>query len=393
MNIQQFSVEEMQRQLFKITEKLNRISDLDFMLEQVLSSARMLTNADAGTIYLVEDDYLRFAYTQNDTFMKKTYLNKKQIYLDIKIPINANSIAGYVATCRKILRIDDVYELDEHSPFSFNRQIDKNLNYRTVSMLTIPLIIGDEKVIGVMQIINSKDSQTGKVVPFTSENELFVSFFANIASAAIEKAKMTREMVLRMAKMAELRDPKETGSHVQRVSSYSVEIYRKWAKNHNISKIEIGKKSDVMRIAAMLHDIGKVGIADAILKKPDRLNEDEYEIMKTHTTLGGNLFINVFNEVDQMSRDVIVCHHERWDGKGYPNGLTGEQIPQAGRIVAIADVYDALISKRVYKNAWDEEEVLRYMKEQAGSQFDTELIEIFISIYDIIKAIRNRYSE
>lgn len=393
MNIQQFSVEEMQRQLFKITEKLNRISDLDFMLEQVLSSARMLTNADAGTIYLVEDDYLRFAYTQNDTFMKKTYLNKKQIYLDIKIPINANSIAGYVATCRKILRIDDVYELDEHSPFSFNRQIDKNLNYRTVSMLTIPLIIGDEKVIGVMQIINSKDSQTGKVVPFTSENELFVSFFANIASAAIEKAKMTREMVLRMAKMAELRDPKETGSHVQRVSSYSVEIYRKWAKNHNISKIEIGKKSDVMRIAAMLHDIGKVGIADAILKKPDRLNEDEYEIMKTHTTLGGNLFINVFNEVDQMSRDVIVCHHERWDGKGYPNGLTGEQIPQAGRIVAIADVYDALISKRVYKNAWDEEEVLKYMKEQAGSQFDTELIEIFISIYDIIKAIRNRYSE
>lgn len=392
MDMQRFNVEKIQKQ-FEITEKLNRISDLDSMLEQVLSSARMLTNADAGTIYLVEDGCLRFAYTQNDTFMKKINFNKKQVYLDIKIPINTNSIAGYVATCRKILRIDDVYKLDEHSPFSFNRQVDESLNYRTVSMLTIPLIIGDEKVIGIMQIINSKDSETGKVIPFSLENELFASFFANIASAAIEKAKMTREMILRMVKMAELRDPKETGSHVQRVSSYSVEIYRKWAENHNVSKIEIGKKSDVLRIAAMLHDIGKVGISDAILKKPARLNEDEYEIMKTHTTLGGDLFINIFNEVDQISRDVATCHHERWDGKGYPNGLAGENIPQAGRIVAIADVYDALISKRVYKDAWAEEEVLKYMREQAGSQFDAELIEIFASIYDVIRAIRSRYSE
>ncbi len=392
MNIQQFNVEEIQK-LFKITEKLNHINDLDSLLDQVLFYARMFTNADAGTIYLVEDNCLRFAYTQNDTFMKRTQLNKKQIYSNIKIPINANSIAGYVAICRKILKIDDVYELEDHFPFSFNRQFDENSNYRTMSMLTIPLIISDEKVIGVIQIINSMDPETGKVIPFTSENELFVSFFANIASAAIEKAKMTREMILRMIKMAELRDPKETGSHVQRVSSYSVEIYQKWAENHNISKSEIRKKSDVLRIAAMLHDVGKIGIPDVILKKPSRLNEEEYEVMKTHTTLGGDLFINIFNEVDKMSRDVAVCHHERWDGKGYPNGLAGENIPQAGRIVAIADVYDALMSKRVYKSAWDEEDVLKYLKEQAGSQFDPELIEIFISIYDIIKAIRNRYSE
>lgn len=392
MNIQQFNVEEIQK-LFKITEKLNHINDLDSLLDQVLFYARMFTNADAGTIYLVEDNCLRFAYTQNDTFMKRTQLNKKQIYSNIKIPINANSIAGYVAICRKILKIDDVYELEDHFPFSFNRQFDENSNYRTMSMLTIPLIISDEKVIGVIQIINSMNPETGKVIPFTSENELFVSFFANIASAAIEKAKMTREMILRMIKMAELRDPKETGSHVQRVSSYSVEIYQKWAENHNISKSEIRKKSDVLRIAAMLHDVGKIGIPDVILKKPSRLNEEEYEVMKTHTTLGGDLFINIFNEVDKMSRDVAVCHHERWDGKGYPNGLAGENIPQAGRIVAIADVYDALMSKRVYKSAWDEEDVLKYLKEQAGSQFDPELIEIFISIYDIIKAIRNRYSE
>lgn len=392
MNIQQFNVEEIQK-LFKITEKLNRINDLDSLLDQVLFYARMFTNADAGTIYLVEDNCLRFAYTQNDTFMKRTQLNKKQIYSNIKIPINANSIAGYVAICRKILKIDDVYELEDHFPFSFNRQFDENSNYRTMSMLTIPLVISEEKVIGVIQIINSLDPETGKVIPFTSENELFVSFFANIASAAIEKAKMTREMILRMIKMAELRDPKETGSHVQRVSSYSVEIYQKWAEKHDISKSEIRKKSDVLRIAAMLHDVGKIGIPDVILKKPARLNEEEYEIMKTHTTLGGDLFINIFNEVDQMSRDVAVCHHERWDGKGYPNGLAGENIPQSGRIVAIADVYDALMSKRVYKSAWDEEDVLEYLKEQAGSQFDPELIEIFISIYDIIKAIRNRYSE
>jgi HD-GYP domain-containing protein (c-di-GMP phosphodiesterase class II) len=260
-------------------------------------------------------------------------------------------------------------------------------------MLTVPLIVGDEKVIGVIQIINSTDPDTGKVVPFTEENELFASFFANIASAAIEKAKMTREMILRMIKMAQLRDPKETGSHVQRVSSYSVEVYQRWAENHNIPKSEIRMKSDVLRIAAMLHDVGKIGIPDVILKKPAKLTDEEYEVMKTHTSLGADLFINIFNEVDQMSRDVAVCHHERWDGKGYPRGLAGENIPLAGRIVAIADVYDALMSKRVYKSAWDEEDVIKYLREQAGNQFDPELIDIVISVYDIIKAIRNRYSE
>jgi HD-GYP domain-containing protein (c-di-GMP phosphodiesterase class II) len=152
-------------------------------------------------------------------------------------------------------------------------------------------------------------------------------------------------------------------------------------------------KSDVLRIAAMLHDVGKIGIPDVILKKPAKLTDEEYEVMKTHTSLGADLFINIFNEVDQMSRDVAVCHHERWDGKGYPRGLAGENIPLAGRIVAIADVYDALMSKRVYKSAWDEEDVIKYLREQAGNQFDPELIDIFISVYDIIKAIRNRYSE
>ncbi len=392
MNIQLFNIDEIQK-IFKITEKLNRINDLNALLDQVLFYARMFTNADAGTIYLVEGDCLRFAYTQNDTFIRRTQLNKKQIYADIKIPINANSIAGYVAKCRKSLKIDDVYELENHFPFSFNRQFDENSNYRTMSMLTIPLIVSEEKVIGVIQIINAIDPNSGEVVPFTAETEMFVSFFANIASAAIEKAKMTREMILRMIKMAELRDPKETGSHVQRVSSYSVEVYQRWAKNHEISDNEIRKKSDVLRIAAMLHDVGKIGIPDVILKKPARLDEDEYEIMKTHTNLGGDLFINLFNEVDEMSRDVAVCHHERWDGKGYPKGLAGEDIPLAGRIVAIADVYDALMSKRVYKSAWSEDDVLKYLREQAGTQFDPELIEVFISVYDIIKAIRNRYSE
>ncbi len=392
MNIQQFNVEEIQK-LFKITEKLNSINDLDSLLDQILFYARMFTHADAGTIYLVEDESLRFAYTQNDTFMKRTQLNKKQIYTNVKIPINANSIAGYVAICRKILKIDDVYELGNQFPFSFNRQFDENSNYKTTSMLTVPLIVGDERVIGVIQIINSINPQTGEVVPFTEENELFASFFANIASAAIEKAKMTREMILRMIKMAQLRDPKETGSHVQRVSSYSVEVYQRWAENHNIPKSEIRMKSDVLHIAAMLHDVGKIGIPDVILKKPAKLTDEEYDVMKTHTSLGADLFINIFNEVDQMSRDVAVCHHERWDGKGYPRGLAGENIPLAGRIVAIADVYDALMSKRVYKSAWDEEDVIKYLKEQAGSQFDPELIDIFISVYDIIKAIRNRYSE
>jgi len=184
-------------------------------------------------------------------------------------------------------------------------------------------------------------------------------------------------MVLRMINMARLRDPKETGSHVQRVSSYAVEIYDRWAFKRGIDVSEQNKFRDMLKISAILHDVGKVGIPDAILKLPRAFTREEYDIIKTHTVIGALLFPSIESPLDAMARDVALHHHEHWDGSGYPgnvdmmqvtqenavsmvNGtpLAGEDIPLAARIVALADVFDALSSKRVYKKAWSEEEVL-----------------------------------
>ncbi len=392
--------------LLKITEDLNHVKDIDALLDKILYEARQFTNADAGSIYLREGDRLQFSYVQNDTLASRDPAANKHIYSTQSIEISDKSISGYVAQTGKPLLISDVYELEEDVPYRFNRSFDEKSNYRTKSILTVPLVTSRQAIIGVMQIINSRN-KNGVIKAFSKNDMMYVNFFANNASVAIERAKMTREIILRMIRMAELRDPKETGNHVNRVSAYAIEIYEKWAQNKGIERTVIKKVKDTLRISAMLHDVGKVAISDTILKKPGKLTDPEYAVMKTHTLSGARLFDEAASDWDALAAEVALTHHERWDGKGYPgniedvwsenhvmsNGLAGEDIPISGRIVALADVYDALISKRVYKDAWDEEEVLAYLKQQAGTQFDPDVVEAFLSIYDVIRAIRDKYAE
>jgi len=392
--------------LLKITEDLNHVKDIDALLDKILYEARQFTNADAGSIYLREGDRLQFSYVQNDTLASRDPAANKHIYSTQSIEISDKSISGYVAQTGKPLLISDVYELEEDVPYRFNRSFDEKSNYRTKSILTVPLVTSRQAIIGVMQIINSRN-KNGVIKAFSKNDMMYVNFFANNASVAIERAKMTREIILRMIRMAELRDPKETGNHVNRVSAYAIEIYEKWAQNKGIERTVIKKVKDTLRISAMLHDVGKVAISDTILKKPGKLTDPEYAVMKTHTLSGARLFDEAASDWDALAAEVALTHHERWDGKGYPgniedvwsenhvmsSGLAGEDIPISGRIVALADVYDALISKRVYKDAWDEEEVLAYLKQQAGTQFDPDVVEAFLSIYDVIRAIRDKYAE
>jgi HD-GYP domain-containing protein (c-di-GMP phosphodiesterase class II) len=170
---------------------------------------------------------------------------------------------------------------------------------------------------------------------------------------------------------------------------------------------EIKKTRDLIRIAAMLHDLGKIAISDAILKKPGGLERDEFTIMQYHTIYGARLFANAGSDLDVISEEIALNHHERWDGSGYPGkvgdisqdhatlgpGKKGEEIPLAARIVALADVYDALISKRVYKEPYPEDEALNLIREQSGRQFDPEVVAAFFSIHDVITAIKEKYQE
>ena len=399
--------------IINLGQEIAQIKDVDILLEKVLTVARQFANADAGSIYIKEEDRLRFTYTQNETLQKKLPPGNKLIYSTFSIPINNESIAGYVGNSGTILNIPDVYCPPKDAPYSFNKEYDEVSQYRTESVLTLPLKNNRGEIVGVLQLINAMD-EDDHVISFEREDEPFITHFANTAAIAIERAQLTRAIILRMIRMAELRDPKETGAHVNRVASYSVEVYEKWATRGGTPKEEMEKNKDTLRMAAMLHDVGKVAISYSILKIPARLDPHEFEIMKQHTYLGARLFSNPFSDFDEASSIVALNHHERWDGRGYPghiNPMTGkailgyeeedgktrskqgEEIHPFGRIVAIADVYDALCSKRVYKEPWDEDRVLEVIREERGKHFDPEVIDAFFASLEMIQSIKNRYPD
>ena len=254
-------------EIINLSQKLARIKDVDILLERILKEARNLSNADAGSIYVKEKDKLEFSYTQNDILQKRLSPGEKLLFSTFSISINHQSISGYVASTGDILNIPNVYNLGNRAPYSFNKKIDDKLKYTTKSMLCVPLTHRD-KVIGVLQLINAIDDSTG-IVPFPVEEEPIIMHFANIAALAIEQAQLTRDIILRMIKMAELRDPRETGAHVNRVASYTVEIFEEWSHKKGISQQDIDKKKDILRMASMLHDVGKVAISD--LKKTGQI--------------------------------------------------------------------------------------------------------------------------
>jgi HD-GYP domain-containing protein (c-di-GMP phosphodiesterase class II) len=399
------------KEIIRLGSELNDIQDVDILLEKILFEARKNTNADAGTIYIRDGDQLIFSHTQNETQQKKLRSGQKLIYSRFKVKINKKSLAGYVASTSEILNIPDVYNSASDAPYKFDPSYDDKSNYKTTSVLTVPLKTNRGDIIGVLQIINARDGN-GKVVSFNKEDEPYVLHFANTASMILQRAQMTRALILRTISMAELRDPKETGAHVNRVASYAVEIYEQWALKRGLLRNEIDRNRDILRMAAMLHDVGKVAISDLILKKPARFTDEEYEVMKSHTYLGARLFENKHSEFDEIAAIVALTHHENWDGTGYPGyldvntgkpyktdasgkvqAMRGTEIPVWGRIVALADVYDALSSRRVYKEAWDENSVHDEIENLSGSKFDPEIVDIFFDNLDVLKSISSRYPD
>ena len=174
-----------------------------------------------------------------------------------------------------------------------------------------------------------------------------------------------------------------------------------------IAENDMRRGKNLLGIAARLHDLGKAAISDLILKKPDRLDAEEFRIMQSHTIHGARLFQNQESALDVLCAEIALNHHEKWDGTGYPGkiddiyqdqfppgaGKQGEEIPIAARIVALADVYDALVTRRAYKSPWSETMTLNYIKDQSGRHFDPEVVEAFLAIYEVIDAIRAKYQQ
>ncbi len=188
------------------------------------------------------------------------------------------------------------------------------------------------------------------------------------------------DLVDRLGRAAEYKDT-DTGEHIARMSQYSQIL----AIAYGMSE----QYAELIRQAAPMHDIGKIGIPDAVLLKPGKLTDEEFEQMKTHSIIGAKILENSESPLLQLAHLLAMEHHEKWDGTGYPNNLKAEEISIEGRIVAIADVFDALTSKRPYKEAWSVEEAFDFIEKQAGIHFDPELVRLFLANKDKILAVRN----
>lgn len=187
------------------------------------------------------------------------------------------------------------------------------------------------------------------------------------------------EIVFRLLSSMGWRDD-ETGAHARRIGLYSAAMAEVLGWD--------AEATDNIRLAAPMHDLGKIGIPDAILRKPGKLTAEEFESIKKHTVIGAGILEGSTVPLLQLARDIALSHHEKWDGAGYPHGLAGEDIPECGRIVAVADVYDALVHKRVYKPAFSEDKALSIMKEENGRHFDPKVLQAFLDSLPATRRIR-----
>lgn len=382
--------------LSRFIDTLAQYKEESVVLDRILAKTREITGANAGTIYLRQDDELVFAYTHNDALFPQD-MAYKHAYTNMRLPITSASIAGYVAVTNDSLNIADVQNLPDGAPYKFNDSFDRATGYVTKSLLTVPILSHGRNLLGVVQLINSLTPGLNTPRPFTDEMVREVSYLAREAAIYLEVSNNMRENIYRLMEITVLRDPTETGAHAERVGALAAEVYQRWAERHEESVDMIRFYRSQLRLAAMLHDVGKVAIPDVILKKPGRLTEDEFAVMRTHTTLGAGLFSPEMQDITGLTHDIAMHHHQRWDGNGYPaNGkgpLADVNIPLAARITAIADVFDALVSPRCYKEPWPMERAYALLEEEAGRHFDPELISCFVEIKETIPLIYKRFPD
>lgn len=405
-------VEENYRLLHDKTTALNRLSlalstvqDVDTLMVMLLQEAGQAFHCEAGSILLAEDGELvfRHALTSGAESGERLLVRPGD---PVRLPIDRTSMAG-AAAMDGLIAVADAYEIPEGSPFRFNPAIDRMVGFRTRAVVSVAMHSNHNELLGVLQLINPRDPETLRPLEFSGEDQALAMNFASLASLALERSNLTRTLVLRIMGIAELHDPKETGAHIRRVSQVATRLFVAWATQRSWSEDRILRELDSLRPAAMLHDVGKVGISDVILKKPGALTDAERAVMQTHTTIGAKSALKgQRTALDAAIRDVTLYHHARWDGKGYPTrseivtvleelGEDGSQIPEpkgegiplAGRLVAIADVFDALMSRRAYKEAWSPTDVRAEFDRLSGTHFDPELVELFLADFESYCAI------
>uniref|UniRef100_A0A7V4NFI6 HD domain-containing protein n=2 Tax=Fervidobacterium pennivorans TaxID=93466 RepID=A0A7V4NFI6_FERPE len=322
-------------QVVYIAAKLNSNLRLNELLKDIQQEICTIVNAKAASILMYEADHLRFLVTVGKVSGKIE-----------SIPVPMESIAGKIFLEGKALVFNDL----ETNPAHF-KGVDKAANFKTKNIVGSPIWVEDEKI-GVIEVLN-KDGG------FSEEDAETVELFAKLIGRKLlstwryEKfSESFKKILLAIATAIDKRD-NYTHLHSKNVARISLEI----GKRMGLSQQELEK----LEFSAILHDVGKIGIPDSILLKPGKLTDEEYKIIKNHTVYGAEILSQV-KYVDEAILSGALEHHERLDGSGYPYGKKGEEISLFGKIIGIADVFDALSSKRTYKEAWDSGEVLRIIE-------------------------------
>ncbi len=369
---------ELLERLLQLSVDLSAVSDRQKMLDMILSEARRISGAQAGSLYIRRGESLEFVVAQNDIvdvgLLSQSLLGKT-------VEVGDNSLSGFAATTGRIINIPNSYNLPSGVPFRINRDYDAATGYQARSILAVPLKCPDGEVVGVLQLINRIDSD-GTIVPFPEPRHRPIMSLASLAAVSIHNALLVDRLkhahldtVIRLSVVAEFRDS-NTARHIERISRISVLIARALGLDE--------EQVELIQYASPMHDIGKIGVPDSILLKPGSLTGEERKIVETHTIMGAEILGNATNELISMARDIAVSHHERWDGTGYPHRLAGGEIPLSGRIVCVADVFDALISERCYKDAYPIEKVLEIIRDENGRHFDPNITKAFFDVLDEI---------
>ena len=252
-------------------------------------------------------------------------------------------------------------------------------------------------------LLTGRDSKEELVTGLSSGADAFINkpvttaeLLAHVQAAERVLSLETREVaIFALARLAESRD-QETGEHLERVRSYARLLAQELTKDPDFRQQIDAEFIRLLYLTSPLHDIGKVGIPDSVLLKPGRLTDEEFRIMQRHTTIGAETLDAALQRFPKvrflvMAREIAASHHERWDGRGYPEGLAGDDIPLCSRLVSVADVYDALTTKRCYKEAYSHSTAVEIIQEGCGTQFDPKIVDAFLRIHDRFQFIHDRY--
>ncbi|MCL4557952.1 MAG: GAF domain-containing protein [Deltaproteobacteria bacterium] len=349
---------EMQTKLYELSMVLNSNLDTKAVVRDAMNAIVSLVDADVGSLMLVDRE-------RRELFFEVALGDKEKILKQIRLKFG-QGVAGWVAQQRQPVIVNDTA-----SDTRFYRKADEKTGFVTKNILCVPVLSKNE-VIGVIQALNKKEGL------FTDHDlRLLTSLSAQIA-IALENASLHEELkrtfievVESLAEAIEKRDP-YTGGHTKRVVKYSLMVADEIGM--------YGDERDRLRMAALLHDVGKIGVDDSVLRKPARLDEAEFEKMKAHPSIGAD----ILGKIPQISSIVpgILYHHEWYNGKGYPDGISGNKLPRIAKIISIADTYDAMTTDRPYRKGLTHEYAIAELRKFSGTQFDPELVELFIRAFE-----------